>query len=154
MQIKTQIKAIFFLSIFSLIMLHNALANLHHLTEDSSALNEHMEESHNDHHHDHSHSHSPKKEQKQESDSNFFRILLENHSHTNHSHAFFELGNMGAKNTKAKYLLIGVYRENPLILLHTFKEPQKRFRPYHQRLRPRKYLFNPSLRAPPVLVVS
>lgn len=78
-----QIKALFFLSIISMLMLHNALPHVHH-QHDTPAVADH----HGDHHHGHDHHDSD--EQSAEDDGKGFlhQFLLGNHVHTFHAHEF------------------------------------------------------------------
>lgn len=82
MQQFKHISASFFLSIFSILLLHKALPHNHHELNDAIEISEH--------HHSHAHSHGYEKMESEESDghSGLLSFLFGSHAHTYHSNDF------------------------------------------------------------------
>jgi hypothetical protein len=143
MQPFKHISAYFFLSIFSVLLLHQALPHNHHQHE----LNDAIEIS--GHHHSHAHSHDHDKEENKDPDdlSGLLGFLLGSHAHTYHSNDF-----QVRNEVKPQIQVLPIF-VLPQLELFSFDhhsstlEPVPRFTTGYQHL----YLSIPSLRGPPVL---
>jgi len=144
-QIK-KISSIFFLSIFTMFMLHQVLPHVHHEHELVS------ETEASEHHHSHAHDHQ-KTEHQQNRESNSHSGLLEsligNHTHTYHSN------DLDVRNTAKQQIKVKEFSTFTLQVFHTFlfeKESEpNRFIVYQPPGNFDFYFTTPSLRGPPSL---
>lgn len=143
MQRFKHISASFFLSIFGMLLLHQALPHNHHQHE----LNDAIEIS--GHHHSHDHSHDRDREENKDSDdhSGLLDFLLGSHSHTFHSNDFQVRNEVKPQIQVLPTLVL------PEFQLYTFDhhssiiEPAPRFTTGYQH----PWLSTTSLRGPPAL---
>ena len=148
MQLYNQIKGIFFLGIFMLLMLHNFLPHVHQLHENSHAtLTEHAEHGHS---HDHAH-HHPAQEGEEEA-GGLLSLLLGNHAHsTYHEHSIPVVKKLEQSEINTQYPLEASKPEDFVSLMHSSWEGKNHFVPYRYRFKSAPPLYNLSLRAPPFL---
>lgn len=104
MQQYRKISALFFLSIFSVFMLHQILPHVHYDQEDTLAVFEQVQ----DHHH-----HDDEKGEEDHID-NFPGILLDVHAHSEHSEDFDQLTHLSEQVVKQKIF--------PFVALQTLLE--------------------------------
>ena len=150
MQLYNQIKGIFFLSIFMMLMLHNLLPHVHHQHKNSHAttLTEHAE---HDHHHGHAH-HHPAQEEEEEETGGFLSLLLGNHAHsTFHEHSVPLVKKLEQSEVNTQQSLAVFKPERFIFLTHSSREGKNHFVPYRYRFKSAPPLYNLSLRAPPFL---
>lgn len=143
MQLYNQIKGIFFLSIFMMLMLHNFLPHVHHLHKNSHAtLTEH------DHPHGHAH-HHPAQEEEEEA-GGLLSLLLGNHAHsTYHEHNLPILKKPEQAEINTPHPLTASRPKSFILLMHSSWEGKNHFVPYRYRFKSSYPLYNLSLRAPP-----
>lgn len=142
MQCRTQIKAFFFLGIFSFLMLHQAVPHLHH----------HHEQERAEAHHEHSNEHEHNKSEKDQND--VLSVLFALHTHMSNSSEVL-LTKTTASDFKQKRHFKRVVRNREIeqAVLNDFppaEEGYSNFRPPEHYLDP--YLAHLFLRGPPELV--
>jgi len=144
MNFREQIRAILFLCIFSMFMLHQALPHEHHKHE--GLADSVGQTGHQDHHHDKDHQHHDGGD-----DFDFLDFLLGNHAHGTH-----------AENTptvKSNVKPFVAAKDIPVLAMLVFQdfsvtkyEPEKSmFRQQPPDYSCNRYLFTSSLRGPPSL---
>jgi len=98
-----QLKAWFFLSVFILMTLLNALPHLHHVHQE---VNHDVTEVHH-HHNDTDHHHPVENKKEKETTLSFsLDFLLQNHLHATHSHEFVQLVKRTSQNVLKKQVKV------------------------------------------------
>lgn len=143
MQLANQIKAFFFLGIFSMLLLHQVFPHLHHEKENAK-----HEIAQTDHGHSHDHDHDKDQDEK----NGFFSFLFSTHTHLSNSSEVLIVENTVSdyhnKSEISKALDKSYYLKS---LFTIYREPEKSlvYQPPNLYFNP--YLSNLSLRGPPAL---
>lgn len=142
MQKANKIFALFFLGLFSLMLLHQVFPHFHHQHEDS-----HSDIAHSDHHHHHDNRHK-----KEEPPFSFFDLFMDMHTHSSFSSDFVVLkrNTVERQSIADKYLAKTSFDIQQILLIDywqnskppVYHPPNKYFNPYLSSL---------DLRGPPSL---
>ncbi|HDZ14190.1 hypothetical protein LCGC14_0889690 [marine sediment metagenome] len=145
MQKANKISALFFLALFSLMMLHQAFPHLHHQHEDSHS---HSDIAHTGEHHHHDDS----SEEEEESLYGFFGFLMDMHVHSTVSSdiVVLERNTVEQRTEVDKYVAESAIDIQRLFLIDDRQNSEPPiYHPPNTYFNP--YLSNPDLRGPPSL---
>jgi hypothetical protein len=143
MQLAIQIKAFFFLGIFSMLLMHQVFPHLHHEQENTD-----HEIAQTDHGHSHEHDHDKDQDEK----NGFFSFLFSTHTHLSNSSEVLIVENTVSDYHKKKEFFKALDKSNYLKSSFTINRVPEKSLVYQ----PPTFYFNPylshlSLRGPPAL---